>query len=169
MQRLTYMNDLNLENVILTEPKVGEISKTGNSAGASVTYLRCAVNVKYPNGVVGPLLIPTEELFSFGVGENTSQETGQVTGHTMSLCLWSRDRTSGKYIPTKEQFEWSDMYLKLVEVLRNQLGEFHKPSKLPTKSFTKYKYAKDAKEAAKIKGFPDQSFRSLTLKLNNLY
>lgn len=39
----------------------------------------------------GPVLIETPFLFSFGLSERSSQETNQLVGSTVPLCLWSKE------------------------------------------------------------------------------
>ena len=46
--------------------------------------------MKYPNGKIGALLPETPFLFSFGVNERKNQETNQLTGYTIPVCLWKR-------------------------------------------------------------------------------
>ena len=57
----------------------------------------------------GELILPTERLFSFGVSENTSQETGKVNGYTFPLCLWNRDG------PLKAEKEWTNTFNAIVD------------------------------------------------------
>jgi hypothetical protein len=56
-----------------------------------IEFNRINISTRNEDGYIGELIIPTERLYSFGVSENTSQETGNVTGFTFPLCLWSRD------------------------------------------------------------------------------
>lgn len=168
--QLTSATNYDVENIVCSEPKLGEVPKDDKKKGeVSVNFMRINVSTKYPDGTVGDLIIPTPELFSFGVGENTSQETGQVTGHTMSLCLWNRDRQSERYLPTEEQLEWTNTYNNIVKHLKKILVDFHKQGLLSNKSFTKYRYASDNEDAEENGGFTSAVFQGMLGKLNNLY
>lgn len=168
--QLTSASGYDVKNIVCSEPKMGEVPKTDQSKkGVPVSFMRIIVNTRYPDGTVGDLILPTEELFSFGISENTSQETNQVTGHTMSLCLWNRDRTSEHYIPTKGQLEWTNTYNNIVNHLKSVLIDYHKKGMLATDSFTKYKYAKDDNDVEEHGGLTTVGFRSVLGKFNNLY
>ena len=54
-------------------------------------------------------MLPTTRVYSFGVQENTSPETKQVTGHSLSLALWNKDG------PTDEEKAWTDTFNNIVE------------------------------------------------------
>jgi hypothetical protein len=171
--QLTPAEGYDTKNIIVAEPKVGEVqanpSKEAQSKGKeapAVNYLRIAVSTRNPDGTVGDLVLPTEELFSFGVGENTSQETGQVTGHTMSLCLWSRDRTSGKYTPTKAQLAWSTTYLNIIAKIKSVMIEYHAKGMLGDGA---WRFASSDEDAEENGGMTAAVFRGNLSSLNNLY
>ena len=69
------------------------------------------------DGSFGELIIPTSRLFSFGVSENTSQETGKINGYTFPLCLWNKDGHSD------EEKEWTDLFDKIVDKCIDHLVE----------------------------------------------
>ena len=75
------------ERMIFSDPISGEIP----DSKPKIEFKRINISTLNEDGSVGELIIPTGRLYSFGVSENTSMETGKVTGHTFPLCLWSRD------------------------------------------------------------------------------
>ena len=66
---------------------------------SKIRYKRIPIEVKYPNGKKGALVIETPLLFSFGVNEKKNQETNKLVGYSMPVCLWSKDSEPN----TKEQ------------------------------------------------------------------
>ena len=49
------------------------------------------IETKYSNWKNGPLVIETPLLFCFGVTERKNQETDQLTGYSIPVCLWKKD------------------------------------------------------------------------------
>ena len=56
----------------------------------AITYKRIPIETVYDDGSTGPLIISTEECYSFGIGENTSIDTGKTNGFVIPLVLYSR-------------------------------------------------------------------------------
>ena len=56
-----------------------------------IKYKRIPIEVKYPNGKKGALVIETPFLFSFGVNEKKNQETNKLVGYSIPVCLWAKD------------------------------------------------------------------------------
>lgn len=77
--------------------------------GPSISFSRINISTRNADGSTGELIIPTGRLFSFGVSENTSPDTGKVNGWTMPLCLWGRDG------PTPDEKAWTNTFDKIVE------------------------------------------------------
>lgn len=74
-----------------------------------IEFKRINISTKNEDGTVGELILPTSRLFSFGVSENMSQETGKVNGYTFPICLWNRES------PTEEEKAWTDLFDKIVD------------------------------------------------------
>ena len=55
-----------------------------------IKYKRIPIEVKYPNGKKGALVIETPLRFSFGVNEKKNQETNKFIGYSMPVCLWAK-------------------------------------------------------------------------------
>jgi len=84
--------------MIFSDPIAGSIP----DSKPKIEFRRVNISTRNEDGTVGELIIPTARLFSFGVSENTSQETGIVNGYTFPLCLWGRDGAS------QEEKVWTD-------------------------------------------------------------
>ena len=73
------------ENIVFNEAKEYKVKDN------KIKYKRIPIEVKYPNGKKGPLVIETPLLFSFGVNEKKNQETKKLVGYSMPVCLWAKD------------------------------------------------------------------------------
>ena len=84
MQLSSYENIIQ-ENIIFNQPKEYKVKDS------KIKYQRIPIEVKYPNGKKGPLVVETPVLFSFGVNEKKNQETGKLVGYSIPVCLWAKD------------------------------------------------------------------------------
>lgn len=109
--QLTTANGYDTKRMIFSAPQQGSIP---NSVPA-INYRRISIQTRNEDGTVGDLIFPTEQLFSFGVSENTNPETGKVNGYVMPLCLHNRDGA------TKEEKAWSNTFDKVVEACKEHL------------------------------------------------
>lgn len=101
------------ERMIFSAPTSEEIP----DSRPKIEYKRINIFTRNEDGTQGELVIPTERLYSFGVSQNTSQETGKVTGYNFPLCLWNRDN------PTREEKIWTDTFNAIVECCIDHLVE----------------------------------------------
>ena len=78
------------------------------------------IQTKYPEGSqrLEPLVIETPFLFSFGVNERKSLESGETVGYTLPVCLWEKDEE-----PTPEQLSFFECLTLLQEVCHEHLEE----------------------------------------------
>ena len=83
--QLSSYDHLTQDNIIFNEAKEFKVKDS------KIKYKRIPIEVKYPNGKKGALVIETPLLFSFGVNEKKNQETGKLAGYSMPVCLWSKD------------------------------------------------------------------------------
>ena len=83
--QITSYEDLTPDNIIFNEAKEYKVKDS------KIKYKRIPIEVKYPNGKKGPLIIETPFLFSFGVNEKKSQDTNKLVGYSIPVCLWSKD------------------------------------------------------------------------------
>lgn len=109
--QLTTAYGYDTKRMIFSEAQDGSIP---NSVPA-ITYKRITIQTRNEDGTTGDLIFPTSQLFSFGVSENTNQETGKVNGYSMPLCLWNRDGA------TKEEKGWSDTFNNVAEACKRYL------------------------------------------------
>lgn len=94
-----------VSNMIFSEPVSGSIP----DSKPKIEFKRINISTKNVDGSSGELIFPTSRLFSFGISENTSQETGTVNSYTFPICLWSRDGA------TEEEKAWTDTFEKIVD------------------------------------------------------
>ena len=83
--QLSSYDRLTPENIIFKEAKEFKVKDS------KIKYKRIPIEVKYPNGKKGALVIETPLLFSFGVSEKKNQETGKLVGYSIPVCLWGKD------------------------------------------------------------------------------
>jgi hypothetical protein len=97
--QITPIKGYDMQRIVFSEP----ISGTIPDSKPKIEFKRINITTRNEDGSTGELILPTSRLFSFGVSENTSQETGKVNGYTFPLCLWNRDG------PSDEEKEWTDL------------------------------------------------------------
>ena len=82
---LTSYENINQENIFFNEAKEYKVKDS------KIKYKPIPIEVKYPNGKKGALVLESPVLFSFGVNEKKNQETNKLVGYSMPVCLWARD------------------------------------------------------------------------------
>ena len=96
MQLSSYEN-ITQENIIFNEAKEYKVKDS------KIKYKRIPIEVKYPNGKKGALVLESPVLFSFGVNEKKNQETNKLVGYSIPVCLWAKD--SEPYTKEKAFFD----------------------------------------------------------------
>ena len=91
--QLSSYEHLTQDNIIFNEAREFKVKDS------KIKYKRIPIEIKYPNGKKGALVIETPLLFSFGVNEKKNQETNKLVRYNMPVCLWSKDSEPN----TKEQ------------------------------------------------------------------
>jgi hypothetical protein len=99
--------------MIFSEPIAGSVP----NSTPKIEFKRINITTKNPDGSIGELILPTEKLFSFGVSENVSQESGKVTGYTFPLCMYTRDS------PTDSEQQWVETFNQIVDNCIDHLVE----------------------------------------------
>lgn len=107
--KLTIASNYDVNRMIFQTPE------TNSVPGSQLSYKRINIGTVNDDGTVGDLVLETGRLFSFGVSENKSLDTGAVNGHTMPLCLWNKEG------PTREEKEWTDTFNNIVEHCKKHL------------------------------------------------
>ena len=82
---LTSYENITQDNIIFNEAKEFKVKDS------KIKYKRIPIEIKYPNGKKGALVIESPVLFSFGVNEKKNQETNKLVGYSMPVCLWAKD------------------------------------------------------------------------------
>ena len=83
--QLSSYDSITTENIIFNEAKEFKVKDS------KIKYKRIPIEVKYPNGKKGALVVETPLLFSFGVNEKKNQETNKLVGYSIPVCLWAKD------------------------------------------------------------------------------
>lgn len=109
--QLTLASGYDINNIVFSDVQHESIPKSV----PQINYKRIMIRTKNSDGTIGDLIMPTEKLFSFGISENTNQETGKVNGYVMPLCLHTRDGA------TNEEKEWSETFTAIVEKCKDHL------------------------------------------------
>ena len=84
MQLVSY-DSLTPDNIIFNEAKDFKVKDS------KIKYKRIPMETKYSNGTKGALVIETPLLFCFGVNEKKNQETNELIGYSIPICLWAKD------------------------------------------------------------------------------
>jgi len=103
--QLSYATDYNTDDLIFSDPVSGSIP----DSNPKIEFKRINISTKYKNGSVGDLIFETDRLYSFGVSENKSPETGKVNSWSIPLCMWDRDG------PTDSQKAFTDVFEQIAE------------------------------------------------------
>ena len=84
--QLSSIENITEDNIVFHEPKEFQLRNT------SIKYKRIKIEMKLPNGKISPLVVESPFLFSFVVSKRKNQETGQLTGYSIPVCLWKKDQ-----------------------------------------------------------------------------
>ena len=109
--QITSVIGYDVNNLIFSEPVSGSIP----DSKPKIEFKRINISTKNDDGTTGELIFPTSRLFSFGITENTSQETGNINSYTFPICLWSKEG------PTEEEKAWTDTFEKIVEACTDHI------------------------------------------------
>lgn len=124
--QLTPASGYKTSRMIFSDPVAGSIP---NSKPA-IEFMRIFIKTKNTDGTVGDLILPTERLFSFGVQENVSQETGKISGYSMPICMWSKEDDPNISNEQKElEKEWVETFEAIIEKCKKHLIEVKKEVK----------------------------------------
>lgn len=93
----------------------------GKVPNSVIKFHRIYITTQNPDGTTGDLIMPTEECFTYGVSENKSQETEEVTGYTLPLILYDKARDSAVATPTPEQKAFVKTIESIVDACKKHL------------------------------------------------
>ena len=108
--QLSKFENITKENIVFHEPKDFQLRNS------NIKYKRIKIEIKLPNGKTTPLVLETPFLFSFGVSERKNQETDQLNGYSIPVCLWKKDEK-----PNQEEKDFHDAIKKIHEICRDYL------------------------------------------------
>ena len=108
--QLSKLENISEENNVFHEPKDFQLRNT------NIKYKGIKIETKLPNGKISPLVLETPFLFSFGVSTRKNQETGQLNGYSIPVCLWKKDEK-----PNQEEKDFYDAINKIHEICRDYL------------------------------------------------
>ena len=103
--QITPVSGYDISRIVFSDPISGAIP----DSKPKIEFKRINISTRNEDGTMGDLILPTGRLFSFGVSENMSQETGKVNGYTFPICLWNRET------PSAEEKAWTDLFDKVVD------------------------------------------------------
>ena len=97
--QLSKVENITKENIVFHEAKDFQLRNS------NIKYKRIKIETKLPKGKTSPLVLETPFLFSFGVSERKNQETNQLNGYSIPVCLWKKDEK-----PNQEEKDFSGCY-----------------------------------------------------------
>lgn len=109
--QLVSAQSYDVNNMLFSEPSVSTIP----DSKPAISFQRVMINTKNSDGSNGELILPTEEVFTFGVSENLNQETGKVNGYVLPLCLHNKNG------PTKAEDDFVKTFNSIVERCKKYL------------------------------------------------
>ena len=96
------------DNIIISKATENSIPNQPN-----LKYKRLMISTKYDDGNIGDLLLSTEEVFSFGVSENTAVgNPNEVNGYVFPLCLYNKSGASDRERKWVESFNRISDYIQ---------------------------------------------------------
>ena len=122
MQLSSYEN-ITQENIIFNEAKEYKVKDS------KIKYKRIPIEVKYPNGKKGALVVESPVLFSFGVNEKKNQETNKLVGYSIPVCLWAKDS-----VPSNKEKAFFDVINNVVTLSQQHLEKEYGPDLASTLS-----------------------------------
>ena len=111
MQLSSYEN-ITQENIIFNPTKEYKVKDS------KIKYKRIPIEVKYPNGKKGALVLESPVLFSFGVSEKKNQESNKLAGYSIPVCLWNRDS-----VPNTKELAFFDTLNNIVLMSQKHLED----------------------------------------------
>ena len=87
----------------------------GSILNDTVKFKRVAIGTRNPDGSLGELVIPTLQVYSFGLSENINPQSQKADGYSLSLCLYNKEN------PTEEQKKWVETFNAIVENVKQYL------------------------------------------------
>lgn len=153
--QLHEVDTYNVDNMFFGEPELFSIP--GNS-NVPINFHRINVYTKNqdedgePTGSVGDLVLKFPRMFSFGLSANKDEKSGKVTGHSMSLCMWSREGA------TEQELKATTLMENIIKKCKEKVFASRKELKKPKmemsdlKKMDKILYWKEDEDGNRIPG-----------------
>jgi hypothetical protein len=150
--QLHYVESYNVDNVFFGEPEAYSIP-----GDKPINFHRINIYTKNQNdkgeatGSVGDLILKFPKMFSFGVNAN-KDDNQKLTGHSVSLCVWSKEGVSESELKATELLEG------LIKKCKDKIYSLKKELKKPKmemsdlKKLDKLLYWKEDDDGNKIQG-----------------
>jgi hypothetical protein len=142
----------NVDNVFFGEPDAYSIpgDKPINFHRINIYTKNQGADGK-PTGSVGDLILKFPKMFSFGVSAN-KDDNEKLTGHSVSLCMWSKDGVSESELKATELLEkliqkWKDKIMSVKKELKKPKMEMSDLKKLD-----KLLYWKEDEDGNRVSG-----------------
>lgn len=148
-------------NVLAKNAKLKEIEDEDGNVSDVPEFTEAVVDdkgvvVEEPKMVMsdtmGDFMITLDRMFSFGVSESTDPNTQKVTGHSISLCMYSKEGPTEREIKTVDKFE------ELIQKCKDYLISVRKSVKQPLlemsdlKNMNKLLYWKKDEDGNRVPG-----------------
>ena len=111
---MSKLENLTKENIVFHEPKDFQLRNS------NIKYKRIKIETKLPNDKISPLVLETPFLFSFRVSERKNQETNQLNGYSIPVCLWKKDAN-----PNQEEKDFYKALNNIHDICRDHLAEHY--------------------------------------------
>ena len=162
--QITEIKGYNTRSMVFSDPKETVIPNK-DPKKPDIKFRRVYISTKQDDGSVTDLIFQLEELFSYGVQENTSPETGKVTGYSFPICCWDKED------PTDEQMAFTLLFEKIVKRckkhligIRNKIGK-HDLEERDMKKFANCLWwKKDEETGKKVEGVGPTLYAKLMTK-----
>lgn len=150
--QLHYVESYNIDNIFFGEPEAYSIP-----GDKPINFHRINIYTKNQNekgeliGSVGDLILKFPKMFSFGVNAN-KDDNQKLTGHSVSLCMWSKEGVSESELKATELLE------NLIKKCKDKIFSLKKELKKPKmemsdlKKLDKLLYWKEDEDGNRISG-----------------
>ena len=121
--QLSSYEHLTQDNIIFNEAREFKVKDS------KIKYKRIPIEIKYPNGKKGALVVESPVLFSFGVNEKKNQETNKLVGYSIPVCLWAKDS-----VPSNKEKAFFDVINNVTTLSQQHLENEYGPDLASTLS-----------------------------------
>lgn len=99
------------ERLIYAEAEKKDVPAAPNAPKnqTPLSYFRINLATKHPDGTMGPVILESDECYSYGVSENRNRQTNALDGWSMGVAMWNREG------PTPRQKATTDFLEDFVE------------------------------------------------------